>query len=63
MKRWPTNIKTMAGMVDRTAAAAISPCRTSYCWAKRAMPTGTVAVWVAVRFRATENSFQLKTKG
>ena len=59
---WPTNIKRIAGMVARTDAAAISPCWISYCWANLAMATGTVAVGDAVRFNATENSFQLKTK-
>jgi hypothetical protein len=36
-KRWPTNIKSTAGMVEITDAAANSLCCTSYCWAKRAM--------------------------
>ena len=49
-------------MVASTVAAAISPYWISYSWANLEMPTGTVAVADAVRFRATENSFHEKMK-
>ena len=44
MNRWPKNISRSAGMVERMAAAAISPCRISYCWANLAIPTGIGAL-------------------
>ena len=46
-------------MID---AAAICACWISYCCAKRAIATGTVASSREVRLSATGNSFQLKMK-
>src|SRR5215207_482322 len=60
--RCPKNISRIAGIVEMIDAAAISLCWTSYCWAKRAMATGTVAVSREVRLSAMANSFQLKIK-
>ena len=48
------------GIVEITDAAAICACCTSYCCAKRAIATGTVAVSRDVRMSAIGNSFQLK---
>src|SRR5438034_6286235 len=60
MKRWPSAIRITAGIVDTIDAAAIWLCWISYCCAKRAIATGTVARSRDVRLSATGNSFQLK---
>jgi hypothetical protein len=54
IKRCPSAISRSAGMVAITEAAAICPCCVSYCCAKRAIATGTVAVSREVRLSAIE---------